>query len=274
MHIPTTEVAALTGGGGSAAAPSATSPTLGATTKPDPKAFLAKGSGLGGTYRIDVAAAAKEKRELGSVATGAPPPKAGATVKRPNPPNTELRRCYERSDLPLVILQGAKTKLNWKVEIPRLDFHHFLPIFFSGLRENEEPYRFIAEAGVYDMLMQGKEAKVLPVIPQLIIPLKDALNTRDERVIIRTLKVIQAMVALGDSIGVALVPYYRQLLPVMNIFINKTVHLGDKIDYHQRFGHIGELVQETLQKLERHGGPDAFINIKYLVPTYESCVLT
>lgn len=48
---------------------------------------------------------------------------------------------------------------------------------------------------------------------------------------------------------------------------------GDKIDYHQRFGHIGELIHETLQKLEKRGGPDAFINIKYLVPTYESCVL-
>lgn len=86
----------------------------------------------------------------------------------------------------------------------------------------EEPFRFIAEEGVYDLLSQGKEAKVLPVIPQLIIPLKDALNTRDERVIVRTLKVIQAMVDLGDGIGVALVPYYRQLLPIMNIFVNKT----------------------------------------------------
>jgi hypothetical protein len=25
--------------------------------------------------------------------------------------------------------------------------------------------------------------------------------------------------------------------------------------------------------LERHGGADAFINIKYMVPTYESCYI-
>jgi hypothetical protein len=31
------------------------------------------------------------------------------------------------------------------VEISKLDFHHYLPIFFDGLRENEEPYRFLAE---------------------------------------------------------------------------------------------------------------------------------
>lgn len=168
--------------------------------------------------------------------------------------------------------RGAKAKLFWKVEVPRLDYHHYLPVFFSGLREVEEPYRFIAEEGVMDMLREGGEAKVLPVIPQLILPLKDALNTRDDRVMVRTLRVIQALVDLGDGIGVALVPYYRQLLPVLNVFINDTINLGDGIDYHQRFGHIGELIAETLAKLEKKGGPDAFINIKYLIPSYESCV--
>ena len=34
----------------------------------------------------------------------------------------------------------------------------------------------------------------------------------------------------------------------------------------------GELVLETLQVLEMRGGEDAFINIKYMIPTYESCV--
>ena len=35
----------------------------------------------------------------------------------------------------------------------------------------------------------------------------------------------------------------------------------------------GDLVTETLELFETHGGEDAFINIKYMVPTYESCVL-
>ena len=34
-----------------------------------------------------------------------------------------------------------------------------------------------------------------------------------------------------------------------------------------------EIEQETLELLEMHGGEDAFINIKYMIPTYESCVL-
>lgn len=47
---------------------------------------------------------------------------------------------------------------------------------------------------------------------------------------------------------------------------------GDGIDYsQQKRENIGDLVQETLEALEIHGGPDAFINIKYMIPTYESC---
>ena len=56
----------------------------------------------------------------------------------------------------------------------KLDFHHYLPIFFDGLRELEMPYAFLAEQGVYDMLSAGSN-KVLPVIPQLIIPIKSEL---------------------------------------------------------------------------------------------------
>jgi hypothetical protein len=114
----------------------------------------------------------------------------------------------------------------------------------------------------------------------------------------RTLKALQQLARSGDFIGQALVPYYRQVLPIFNIFKSKNciisypsffppqrplfslfshyfaVNVGDSIDYHQRFHeNVGDLIQETLEVLEKRGGPDAFINIKYMIPTYESCVL-
>lgn len=117
-------------------------------------------------------------------------------------------------------------------------------------------------------------AKVLPVIPQLIIPIKTALNTRDSEIISICLKILQALVTCSDTIGEALVPYYRQILPVMNLFKIKNQNLGDKIDYSQRkAANLGDLIQQTLEMFEIHGGEDAFINIKYMIPTYESCVL-
>jgi Parkin co-regulated protein len=123
------------------------------------------------------------------------------------------------------------------------------------------------------MLEKGG-AKVLPVIPQLIIPIKTALNTRDPEIVAITLKILQALVTCSDTIGEALVPYYRQILPVLNLFKIRNNNLGDKIDYSQRKGqNLGDLIQQTLEMFEVHGGEDAFINIKYMIPTYESCVL-
>ena len=69
-------------------------------------------------------------------------------------------------------------------------------------------------------------------------------------------------------------PYYRQILPVFNLYKTKNDNLGDKIDYgQQKKLNLGDLIQQTLELFEAHGGEDAFINIKYMVPVYESCVL-
>ena len=101
-----------------------------------------------------------------------------------------------------------------------------------------------------------------------------ALNTRDPEIVAITLKILQALVACSDTIGEALVPYYRQILPVLNLFKIRNHNLGDKIDYSQRKAqNLGDLIQQTLEMFEVHGGEDAFINIKYMIPTYESCVL-
>jgi len=60
----------------------------------------------------------------------------------------------------------------------------------------------------------------------------------------------------------------------MNLFKQSNVNIGDRIQYSQRKNLIlGDLIQQTLEMFETHGGEDAFINIKYMIPTYESCVL-
>jgi hypothetical protein len=200
------------------------------------------------------------------------PPKAGAYARR-NINASEFRRYYDRGDLPIAIQHtGTTNRIAWKVDVEKLDYHHYLPIFFDGLREKEDPYRFLAVEGTHNMLEKGG-SKVLPVVPQLIIPIKTALNTRDSEVISTTLKVLQKLVLSGEMIGEALVPYYRQILPVFNLFKSSNKNLGDCIDYGQRKRtNLGELLEETLEIFEMHGGEDAFINIKYMIPTYESCI--
>ena len=50
-------------------------------------------------------------------------------------------------------------------------------------------------------------------------------------------------------------------------------NLGHWMESNQRKGlNIGDLVTETPNMMETTDGDDAFINIKYMIPTYESCV--
>jgi len=57
------------------------------------------------------------------------------------------------------------------------------------------------------------------------------------------------------------------------MLISKKVNIGDHIDYSQRKNeNLSDLIQETLEVLEKYGGEDAYINIKYMIPTYESCM--
>eukprot|EP00812_Abedinium_dasypus_P011080 NODE_465_length_1545_cov_350.899329.p1 GENE.NODE_465_length_1545_cov_350.899329~~NODE_465_length_1545_cov_350.899329.p1 ORF type:complete len:246 (-),score=51.12 NODE_465_length_1545_cov_350.899329:397-1134(-) len=223
-----------------------------------PANFRMKCTGTGG---MTTSIAPKPERSVGQ------PPKAGAFERRAIAPS-EFRRFYDRGDLPIQILHsGTANRISWKVDIEKLDYHHYLPIFLDGIREKEDPYRFLSVEGTHNILDRGG-SKILPVVPQLIIPINTALNTRDPEVMATTLKVLQKLVLSGEMVGEALVPYYRQILPTFNLFRNSSKNIGDAIDYGQRKRlNLGELIDETLEIFEVHGGADAFINIKYMIPT-------
>ena len=163
------------------------------TAKPDPSKYLRKGDG----DLIKVGAKKEPMRKC-------EPTSGHAFHKRDNPPNTQFRKFYERGDLPVAVEhKGMKNVIIWKSDIKTLDYHHYLPIFFDGIREKEEPYRFLAVKGVEDLLKHGG-TRILHVIPQLIIPVKTALNTRDPSVICITLQVLQLLVESADHVGEAL----------------------------------------------------------------------
>mmetsp|Transcript_44916 Transcript_44916/g.66071 ORF Transcript_44916/g.66071 Transcript_44916/m.66071 type:complete len:301 (-) Transcript_44916:82-984(-) len=249
------------------------------SSKPNPKSYLKRGGGV--TAKKAAASSPLVASGKVTIVNNTKKKKPEALQRRSNPPNSDFRKFYERGDLPIQINHRGRSEISWKIAVELLDYHHYLPIFFSGLREIEHPYSFLAFEGVKNLLEHGG-TKILPVVPQLIIPIKDALNTRDPRIIVKTLKVIMILVKAGNHgngkenfIGQALVPYYRQILPVLNIFKEKNRNLGDGIEYSQKNAeNIGDLIDETLEVLEQNGGDDAFINIKYLIPTYQSTILS
>lgn len=73
-------------------------------------------------------------------------------------------------------------------------------MIFDGLREKIDPYRFLSITAVCEMIEKGGN-KIIPVIPQIILPLKSIislnksnilivnLNTRDSDIILVNLKV-------------------------------------------------------------------------------------
>jgi hypothetical protein len=70
-----------------------------------------------------------------------------------------------------------------------------------------------------------------------------------------TLKVLQKLAMKSPKIGENLVPYYRQLLPILNLFKTTNKNLGDYIEYGQRKDlNVGDTITETLQILEKTGG--------------------
>lgn len=133
-------------------------------------------------------------------------------------PATSFRMYYDRGDLPIKMeyLIGGD-KISWTVDIDKLDYSLYLPLFFDGLSETQHPYKTFARQGVQDLLSNGGD-KIYAIIPQLIIPIKSALNTKNIEVMCTTLKIIQQLVNASDLIGPGLVPFYRQLLPVFNAY--------------------------------------------------------
>lgn len=102
-------------------------------------------------------------------------------------------------------------------QLDKLDYSLYLPLFFDGLSETQHPYTKFARQGVQDLLANGGD-KIYAIIPQLIIPIKNALNTKNIEVMCTVLKIIQQLVNASDLIGPALIPFYRQLLPVFNAY--------------------------------------------------------
>ncbi|KAL1110447.1 hypothetical protein AAG570_007978, partial [Ranatra chinensis] len=155
-------------------------------------------------------------------------------------------------------------------DIRCLNYECVLPVFFEGLCDGQHPYPYYAEWGLYDLLLCGK-GKIVQTIPYIIQPIRKALRTKNKEVIVRTLEALQLFVLVDPMAGPSLVPYFKSILPLVNAYKNVYPKSGDELTYSGRkISGIAEEVNETLELLEKKGGPDAFINIKYCIPTYES----
>lgn len=198
-----------------------------------------------------------------------------STPQVPTPPSLFPGR-YERGELPCTIEHGgAFNRLTWVCPLEHLDYAFYLPLFFDGIRLTENPPAFIAEKGVEDLLeaSRGHPDWILPSLPDLAKPLKYAFMTGIPSVVLKTLRVIRLLLSSNEGVGEALVPYYKLFLSPIKLWLDYRKDTGDVIDYSQRQSNdVGEEALSTLELMERTGGPNAYVNIKFFIPTYESCV--
>ena len=90
----------------------------------------------------------------------------------------QLCTVYKMQQPPSCSCLCTKTAAYFQVSIDSLDYHYYLPLLFDGLRETEHPYVFFAVHGIEDLLSKGGSKKILPVVPQLIIPIKSKPSRR------------------------------------------------------------------------------------------------
>lgn len=128
--------------------------------------------------------------------------------------------------------------------------------------------------GVWDLIHRASHKIGIETLSKLIAPIKRSLYTNDLIIIRRVLLVLQKLSRGNDgAIGIALVPYFNQLLPMINI-LKERYRTVKSCDHYEKDEHNDfiRFIDETLLILEQNGGPDAFINIKYSIPTYEQQV--
>ena len=81
---------------------------------------------------------------------------------------------HRRGDLPIAIDHhgGFGNRVKWTTTggLAHIDYNVVLPIFFDGLRETQDPCRFLAVQGTIELLEASPE-KILGVLPQIILPL-------------------------------------------------------------------------------------------------------
>lgn len=144
---------------------------------------------------------------------------------------------YPLSALHSLVSIQLRTRSASRVLMPRL--------------QEELPYKFIALQGLRDLIDHGGN-RLLPLVPHLIIPLRQALNTRRHAVMVAAMDAIKQLLVTdlhapdGPMMAKAFVPYFRQLLPIFNIFILNNYNLGDKTHYGQRRNDVlGDRIEEV-----------------------------
>lgn len=189
---------------------------------------------------------------------------------------TAFAEGHGRSGFPMRVVYGVDRPFRWLVPLESIDYERYMPVLTDGLRDRNKRLAGCAAQGLHDLLARDKSGdRVLAALPRVVFPLRRALDEgpRYWPAVVRGLRALRTLSAAGQDgrVGRALVPYYRQLLPPLGRYRQRRITATDGLDENMTVD-VADLCDDTLSLLQRNGGPCAYVNIKYVLPTYELVV--
>ncbi|CEG46986.1 Uncharacterized conserved protein [Plasmopara halstedii] len=162
---------------------------------------------------------------------------------------------YDSGLIPCRINHGSiRNSLLWTTDPKTLSYDPLLITCIKGFLETEHPFVFLSRAAFCDlMVLENAYNKTVPILAQVIVPLREALMAKDDDTFLMALKATRLLSNLVKS--------------EMNMHLSK---LTQQIHRKLLANNFRAEVGETLAVLESNGGKEALAIICSKIPTYTS----
>mmetsp|Transcript_33148 Transcript_33148/g.98656 ORF Transcript_33148/g.98656 Transcript_33148/m.98656 type:complete len:440 (-) Transcript_33148:238-1557(-) len=153
--------------------------------------------------------------------------------------------------------RNAKRKVTyWSNRPTDVQVGKWLPIFLEGIREYEEPYRFLSIMGSHDLITEAA-GQLCHVAADCVAPLKKALDTREPTVVAVALELMKAALHTDPAVAGTWMPYIGQFAQPLNLFLSKRYSVNMGYLSPRKVRGIQAAIHDVLVLLQQHCGFDA-----------------
>ncbi|KAK0393063.1 hypothetical protein QR680_000037 [Steinernema hermaphroditum] len=217
----------------------------------------------------DVPPFSVQTRQKNTKAEGLPRSRSQSVDQKTTSDYKNFKSYYENGMLPIRISYRSKAETIWTgnpAEFTSEQLTKIIKMLVVGLPLTEPPYRMIAyNAFNYLLNMPVDPEILLDTMSDIVTALRKCLESTDDSKKHEGIDLTMKLTKIPPC-AFALVGYYRRLLPPLR----KMRYGGFNGFLPPSNGNLDYSIDLLLKTLEETGGPHAFINIKYVLPTYQS----
>ncbi|POM63736.1 Sporangia induced parkin coregulated protein [Phytophthora palmivora] len=168
---------------------------------------------------------------------------------------TNFSNAYDAGSIPCRINHGGiRSSLQWTRNPNTIPYDPLLITCVEGFLETELPFVFLSRTTFRELMkLEDAREKVLPILAQVIVPLRTALMAKDDDTFVMALEATRLLSDLVEG--------------EMNVYLPK---LTQQIHRKLLTKQLRADVEDTLAVLESNGGKEALSIIRSKIPTYVS----